>query len=120
MKTLIGKPKEPSKELKIKVLAVHAGPSQSLVNQNLPSKLPEEDYKIYLNNNQLIVQVLLHTNVSDVLDVGQKMLMITLKKKEQYNNLPIHTLPDKELAKSPLEIGKSNLMIWFQPETLIN
>lgn len=120
MKPLIGEPKELSKKLKTKDHADHAGPSQLLVNQNPPSPLPEEDYKTQLNNNQLTALQFHHTNATDALDVGQKMLMTTSKLKESLLPQNIHTLLDKALAKSPKVNTKSKASIWYKPVTLNN
>jgi len=68
----------------------------------------------------LIVHQSALTNVSVVQDVGQKMLMITLKKKESLLLQNIHTLPDKLLVKLLKVNTKSKATIWSKPEILLN
>jgi len=79
-----------------------------------------KDYKTYLNNNWLIVQVSALTNVKDALDVGQKMLMTMLKIKVLPKLQNIHMLPDKEHAKLLLVNTKLKAMIWLKLVMLNN
>lgn len=118
MEMLIGDKKELLAQLKTKDNAVHVGHSLLQETQKVSQPYSVVDYKLSLNNNQLIVQVLMETK--DATEDGWIMPSNTLLIKVSNQKLHTHTLEFKVHANLIQDHSKLNHSLMSLPETVLH